>query len=99
MEHHCLHVLLVVISLLVVMPLAFSCPTGAPAAACTSLTPNHGVSGQAANTLPYTINTAVFSDPNTGELLYTAGFTYNSKLFTTVMKTQHSVCPDVHVYD
>lgn len=66
--------------LVALLPSALSYSTGAPAAACTTLTPNHGVSGQNTSTLPYRINTDVFRDMNSGELLYRPGFTYSGKL-------------------
>ena len=54
--------------------------TGAPAQACSSLTPNHGVGAQPSSSLPYMIDIEVFRDPVGGELVYTPGVTYNSKL-------------------
>ena len=72
---------MVILSVLVTLnqiPSALSYMTGAPSAACSTLTPNHGASGQDASTLPFRINTDVFQDSN-GALLYTPGFAYNGK--------------------
>ena len=67
-----------VLSLLVTLiPSALSYRTGAPSAACSSLTPNHGVAGQDENTLPFRITTDVFRDASSGALLYTPGSVYN----------------------
>lgn len=73
----------VVLSLLVTLipSEVVSYRTGAPSAACSTLTPNHGVSTQAASTLPYRIDTDVFQDMNSGALLYTPGFTYDGNPF------------------
>ena len=64
------------------IPSALSYSAGAPPAACSTLTPSHGVTGQDPGTSPYRINTEVFRDTRmegSGELLYTPGFTYNGK--------------------
>ncbi len=68
----------VILSLLAsLIPSVLSYRTGAPSAACSTLTPNHGVVGQDESTLPFRINTDVFQDANSGALLYTPGFVYN----------------------
>lgn len=71
-----------VLSLLVMLiPCALSNSTGAPSAACSSLTPSHGVAGQDESTLPFRINTDVFQDSSSGALLYTPGYVYNGNPF------------------
>ena len=54
-------------------------PTGAPAAACSTLSPSHGAPAQTTS-VPYEINMDIFRDPETGNLLYTPNSPYNSKL-------------------
>ena len=54
---------------------------GAPADACSTLSPNpgaHGAAPQLSN-VPYEIDTSVFRDPTTGELLYTPNSNYQSE--------------------
>ena len=95
----CLTINIVAISL--VLPVGFCHRSGAPIEACSSLTPNHGVSEQAPSTLPYVINVNVFKDPNNGQLLYTPGFSYNcehkiaKKLFPISVWVMRSlyICP------
>ena len=68
-----------VLQLLPAVVLAYS--TGAPTQACSTLMPSHGVSSQAASSLPYMIDMDVFRHPSTGELFYIPGFSYNSKIY------------------
>ena len=61
---------------------------GAPTEACSTLSPNpgpgaHGAAAQDSTT-PYEIDTGVFRDPNTGELLYEPDSSYQSELPTLV---------------
>ena len=87
----CFTISIVEVSFLFVLPVGFSYQSGAPIQACASLTPNHNVSGQALNTLPYMIDVDVFKDPNNWELLYTPDFSYNSK-HKTVIKFLPIIC-------
>ena len=87
----------VAVSFLLVLPLGFCYHSGAPTEACASLTPNHSVSGQALNTLPYMINVNAFRDPSNGQLLYTPGFSYNCK--HNIVRQQRSSCQFVHELD
>ena len=55
--------------------------TGAPAQACSDLSPSQGAHGAPpqTTTVPYEIDTSVFRDDNSGQLLYTPATTYQSK--------------------
>ena len=78
--------MVVVLSLFVTLiPSALSYRTGAPSAACSTLTPSHSASGKDTSTLPFRINTDVFQD-NNGALLYTPGFVYNGKYLSSVYR-------------
>ena len=59
-------------------------PTGAPAAACETLTPEHlGATTQPASTNPYELVLDEFVDPEDGTCYYIPGVTYTSmSLFT-----------------
>ena len=74
--------------LVTLIPSALSYSTGAPTAACSTLTPNHG-SGEAISILPYRIDSDVFRDTDSGELLYTPGYTYNGKLLDDSFDNNH----------
>lgn len=74
--------MVVLFLLLILIPSTLSYRTGAPSAACSTLTPNHGASGQDASTVPFRINIDVFRDMNSGALLYTPGSTYNGKPYS-----------------
>ena len=54
-----------------------SFPTGAPSSACSTFTPDHGVSAQA-NDAPYEIDISVFETLNL-DYGYVPGLTYPSK--------------------
>lgn len=72
---------------------AYSLSTGAPVAACETLSPSRGGHSALAQTtaVPYEIDTSVFSDPNTGgsELSYEPSTPYQSEL--AVVAEQHAV--------
>ena len=55
--------------------------TGAPADACSTLTPNRGrhQAPSQTTTVPYEIDMSVFLDANTGQLLYIPATDYQSK--------------------
>ena len=53
-------------------------PSGVPAAACTSLTPMHGVEPQTTD-IPFMIDISEFRDTTNDYYYYTPGRTYNSK--------------------
>ena len=53
--------------------------SGAPSDACVDLMPNHGVSPQPEDTLPYELVMDDFVDPS-GVYQYVAGVSYTSKL-------------------
>lgn len=57
-------------------------PDGAPAEACSTLSPSQAGHGEPARqtSVPYEINMDVFRDTETGKLLYTPSSPYNSKL-------------------
>ena len=83
--HHPLQMaLLAVLLLSVVVGGANARSTGAPAAACDTLTPQHGGSSQS-NT-PYVINMDQFSDGD-GGFWYTPGQTYTCEFTSTVPST------------
>lgn len=77
--YSCLHVKAIAVCFVLVLPLALCYRTGAPASACTTLTPTHDISSQPESTFPYMIDVEVFRDPYSDQLLYTPGFSYNSK--------------------
>ena len=77
--------LLAVLLLSVVVGGANAVRTGAPAAACDTLTPQHPGSPQS-STVPYVINMDQFSDGD-GGFWYTPGQTYTCEFTGTVPST------------
>ena len=66
--------------------------SGAPAEACSTLSPDpmrHRAAAQDSTT-PYEIDTGVFRDPNTAELLYEPDSSYQSELPNLVASYLHS---------
>ena len=60
------------------VPPALSFPTGAPQAACQTLTPDatsHGATPQATD-IPYVLNLSAFYDQVIGQMVYTADIVY-----------------------
>ena len=81
--HHPLQMALLVVFLLsVVVGVVNAFPSGAPAAACDTLTPQHGTSSQN-SPVPYVINMDQFSDGN-GGFWYTPGQTYTCEFACTL---------------
>ena len=78
---HCL-TLLLLLSIAATPTYSFS--SGAPTAACISLTPDaantsHGANPQVTD-IPYLLNLSALFDQSRGRLAYTPNMTYNSKI-------------------
>ncbi len=54
--------------------------TGAPLAACSNLTPNHGVTSQPASTNPYVLSLMDFPQDSNGDFLYTPEASYTGNM-------------------
>ena len=64
------------------VPPALSFPTGAPQAACQTLTPDatsHGATPQATD-IPYVLNLSAFYDQAIGQMVYTPDIVYNGRI-------------------
>ena len=68
--------------LISIVPPTLSFQTGAPQAACQTLTPDvssHGAQPQSTD-IPYLLNLSAFYDPVTDQMVYTLDTVYNSKI-------------------
>ena len=68
--------------LISIVPPTLSFQTGAPQAACQTLTPDassHGARPQSTG-IPYLLNLSAFYDPVTDQMVYTPDTVYNSKI-------------------
>ena len=69
-------------------------PSGAPAEACSSLTPMHGDHAPQTSDIPFMIDISNFESSEEGCYYYQPGETYNSKLLTVVLVPLVSVMHD-----
>ncbi len=72
--------LLLSVSLLALVNFTVGLSSGAPAEACDTLTPSHGVPSQLPSTNIYTLSLMNFSQAVSGDFLYNPGASYTGRI-------------------